>query len=292
MLRIGIVSVLLVLSTLACSFSTNIGIERVDTGPTIVEDIDIDAPESDGAPRFILQIGFGELTIRPGSHEAMVSGTVTYNVDRYPPEVRMQGSSAILQQGDDDDFGGSDITIPDFGDDEVIYEYDLTLGSMPMKLEINAGATETNIDLGGLAIEELVVLQGAAEIFATFSELNQVEMGSMVFNAGAGEMRLEGLANANADQMEFSGGAGEYWLAFDGDLQREMDVTIDAGVGQLTIVVPEGVSAVIEFEGGISDVDISGGWSQSGDTYRLEGEGPTITMQVSMGVGELNLRTQ
>jgi hypothetical protein len=283
---------LLVLSTLACSFSTNIGVERVDTGPTVVEDIDIDAPESDGTARFLLQIGFGEVNIRPGGHEAMVSGTVTYNVDRYPPQVRTEGSTAILQQGDEDDFDGTNITVPDFGDDEVIYDFDLTLGSMPMILEINAGATETDVDLGGLAIEELTMSQGAAEVYLTFSELNQAEMSSMVFNAGAGELRLEGLANANADTMRFSGGAGEYWLSFDGDLQGEMDVTVDAGVGQLTIVVPAGSSAVIEYEGGVSNVDTSGGWSQSGDTFQLEGEGPTITMRVSVGVGELNLRTQ
>lgn len=292
MLRIGFVTGLLVFSTLACSFSTNIGIEDLDTGPTVVEDIDIEAPESDGAPRFSLQIGFGELNIRPGSHDAMVSGTVTYNVDRYPPHVLTEGSTAILRQGDADDFNGPDIVIPNFQGDDPKYEFDLTLGTMPMVLEINAGATDSAIELGGLSIEELIMTQGAAEIDLSFSELNQSVMRKMVFNAGAGDLTLEGLANANAESIEFTGGAGGYWLAFDGDLQRDLDVTIDTGVGQLTIVVPEGVSAVIEFDGGVSDVNTSGSWSHSGDTYTLEGSGPTITMRVSMGVGELNLRTR
>jgi hypothetical protein len=292
MFRTGIVLTMLVLATLACSFSANIGVEDVDTGPTVVEDIDIQAPESDGAPLFMLQIGFGELNIRPGSHDAMVSGAVTYNVDRYPPQVRMEGSTAILQQGDDDDFSGPDITLPRFRDEDVKYEFDLTLGAMPMQLEINAGATDSEIELGGLSIEGLTMSQGAAEINLAFSELNQSVMNTMAINAGAGELTLEGLANANAEVMDFSGGAGEYRISFDGDLQRDMHATIDAGVGQLTIIVPEGVSAVVEFDGGVSDVNIFGGWSQSGDTYTLEGSGPTITLRVSMGVGEFNLRTQ
>lgn len=292
MIRTGMVITLLVLATLACSFSTNIGIEDVDTGPTVVEDIDIEAPESDGAPTFSLEIGFGELRIHPGSQTAMVSGTVTYNVDRYPPHVLSEGSTAILRQGDEDDFSGGDITVPRFSDENVIYEFDLTLGAMPMQLDINAGATDSDIELGGLSLERLNMSQGAAEIYVAFSEPNQAVMGSMIVNAGAGKMTLDGLANANAESMEFSGGAGEYRLSFDGDLQRDLDVSIDAGVGQLTIIVPEGVSAVVEFDGGVSDVSTSGGWSQSGDTYTLEGSGPTITLRVSMGVGEFNLRTQ
>ncbi|MGD8821620.1 MAG: toast rack family protein [Anaerolineales bacterium] len=293
MFRTGIVIILLVLATLACSFSTNIGIENVDTGPTVVEEINIQAPDSDGAPTFSLDIGFGEVSIRPGDQSAMVAGTVTYNVDRYHPRVLTEGSSAILRQGDEDDFGGGgDITIPNFRNDNVIYEFDLTLGSMPMQLDINAGATDSDIDLGGLSIERLTMSQGAGEINAVFSELNQSDMSSLVINAGAGELTLEGLANANAESMRFSGGAGEYWLSFDGDLQRDLDATVDAGVGQLTIIIPDGTSAVVEFDGGVSNVNTSGSWSHSGDTYTLEGSGPTITLRVSMGVGEFNLRTQ
>jgi hypothetical protein len=222
----------------------------------------------------------------------MVSGTVTYNVDRYPPQILTEGATATLRQGEEDDFSGGDITLPRFRDVNVIYEFDLTLSSQPIQLEINAGATDSDIELGGLAIEQMTMSQGAAEINVAFSEMNRSVMRSMVVNAGAGELTLDGLANANAESMEFSGGAGEYRLSFDGDLQRDLDVTVDAGVGQLTIIVPEGVSAVVEFDGGISDVDISGEWSQSGDTYTLEGSGPTIRLQVSMGVGEFNLRTQ
>jgi hypothetical protein len=222
----------------------------------------------------------------------MVSGAVTYNVDRYPPQVLTEGSTAILRQGDEDDFSGGDITLPRFRDENVIYEFDLTLSSQPMQLEINAGATDSEIELGGLSIERMTMSQGAADIEVAFSELNQSVMRSMTVNAGAGEMTLDGLANANAESMDFSGGAGEYRLSFDGDLQRNVDVTVDAGVGQLTIVVPEGVSAVVAFDGGVSDVDISGSWSQSGNSYTLEGSGPTISIAVSLGVGEFNLRTQ
>jgi hypothetical protein len=292
MFRTGIVITALVLATLACSFSTNIGIENVDTGATVIEEINIQAPDSEGAPTFSLEIGFGQLRIRPGNHESMVSGTVTYNVDRYQPQVLTEGSTTILRQSHEDDFGGGDITIPNFRQEDVVYTFDLSLGTAPMQLDINAGATDSDIDLGGLSIERLTMAQGAGEVYAVFSEPNQSVMDSMVINAGAGEMTLDGLANTNAKSLNFSGGAGDYQLSFDGDLQRDMDVTVDAGVGQLTIVVPEGVSAVVEFDGGVSDVRTSGSWSHSGDTYTLEGSGPTITLHVSMGVGEFNLRTQ
>jgi hypothetical protein len=105
-------------------------------------------------------------------------------------------------------------------------------------------------------------------------------------------MELKGLANANFAQMTFTSGAGDYTLSFDGDLQRDARVTIDAGVSTVTIIVPEGVNAQVTFEGGLASVNAEDDWEQNGDLYTLSGSGPTITVTVKMGVGTLNLRNE
>jgi hypothetical protein len=89
--------------------------------------------------------------------------------------------------------------------------------------------------------------------------------------------------------MIFSGGAGNYDLGFDGDLQRDATVTIDSGLSDLTLRIPKGVNVVVTVEGGLSDVNTSSNWSQSGNTYTQKGSGPTLTMIVKLGAGNLTL---
>jgi len=55
------------------------------------------------------------------------------------------------------------------------------------------------------------------------------------------------------------------------------------------IIVPEGVNAVVTVESGISNVSAGSGWSQSGDVYKQDGDGPTLTFIVEMGAGNLTL---
>lgn len=85
---------------------------------------------------------------------------------------------------------------------------------------------------------------------------------------------------------------GDYTLSFDGNLQRDASVTIESGVSTVNIVVPQGVSAQVTFEGGLTSVAPEGGWEKNGDTYKLSSSGPTINIAVKMGMGTLNLKTE
>ena len=53
-----------------------------------------------------------------------------------------------------------------------------------------------------------------------------------------------------------------------------MDVTVDSGMSNVKIIVPKGVSARVLYDGGLSNVDLSGDWEKSGDDYLQEGTGP------------------
>ena len=122
-----------------------------------------------------------------------------------------------------------------------------------------------------------------------FSELNQVEMDTLRYDTGASSVDLRGLANTNAASVIFKGGAGDYRLDFSGDLQRDMDVTVDSGMSNVEIIVPRGVTARVLYDGGLSNVDLSGDWEKSGDDYYQEGTGPRLTINVNIGAGNLSL---
>jgi hypothetical protein len=275
---------ILALVSLSCGLTINLPVDQVTTGPTRTEEISIPAPNAEEVD-LTLSFGAGDFRLEDGAGATLVSGTASYNVDDFKPEIITEGNSVRLESGDLQIEG-----IPSI-DDKIENEWDLELGDQLMNLEINAGAYKGEFDLGGLSLKTVKVSDGAADVRLKFSKPNLVPMESFRYQTGASNVRLTGLANANFASMVFRSGAGDYTLDFSGQLQRDAEVTIESGISQITVVVPEGVSARVNFEGGLSNVETHGGWQKSGDDYILNGSGPTLMIRVDMGAGNLVLRS-
>lgn len=279
-MNMKIISAILVLAlaSMACGFSVDLP-PRLETGPEVKESIKVADPESDET-RLSLNFGAGELKLSSGA-EGLVEGTALYNVEQLKPEVIENGGDIEIKQGD------LDGVLPA---EKMKNRWDLRLGNTPMDLTIEAGAYEGNIELGGLALNNLTVKDGAAHVNLSFSEPNLVEMSRLAYSTGASEVTLTGLANANFDTFEFDSGAGSYTLDFSGELQHDASVRANSGLSELIIVVPDGVNATLTLEGGLTDINTGNGWSQSGSTYSHEGSGPTLTITVNMGAGSVTLK--
>jgi hypothetical protein len=285
-LRIFIPLLMVALATLACSINVDLFETDVKTGPTQIETISVPYLDpSAGTADVTLAFGAGKLNLAPGSDNALIAGSATFNVVDFRPEVSIEGEEIRIEQGNLDLNG-----IPSFSDD-LINEWDLALGNAPMALTINAGAYSGKYELGGLSLQRLEINDGAAEAQVSFSEPNLVEMSLFKYSTGASNITLEGLANANCDQFIFRSGAGAYTLDFSGELTRDIAVTIESGVSSITIIVPEGTSVVLTSNGLLS-VTSTGDWEEDGDTYTVQGDGPTITIEVDMGAGNLILETE
>lgn len=284
MFRKKIIFAVLFLATagLACSININLPSIEVKTGPTVTDEInvsEIDAEDVD----ITLSMGAGELTLNPGAENAVIDGTATYNVEDFKPEIKIEGNKVTIEQGNLNIEG-----IPKF-DKDVENHWDLALGNQLMTLRIKAGAYVGKYDLGGLELQNLYVEDGAADVKLTFSEPNQAEMGILDYQTGASNITLTNLANANFATLVFRSGAGNYVLDFSGELQRDANVKIESGLSSVKIIVPKGTPAKVTFDGGLTNVSISGDWNKSGDTYTQSGEGPALTITVDMGAGNLEL---
>ena len=278
-MNLKLISAILVLAlaSLACGFTVNLP-ERAKAGPEIEESIAVENPGSDET-RLSLEFGAGTLTLSPGAgSENLVEGTVVYNVEDLKPEIQKNGGSIEIKQGDLDG-------IPPL--DEFVNEWNLRLGNTPLDLTLRAGAYEGNLELGGLALKSLTVRDGASNVNLSFREPNQTEMSILRYETGASEVTLTGLANANFSTLTFSGGAGNYTLDFSGELRRDAVATIEAGFGDLSLVIPEDVDTVITVEGTAVNINHSSGWSQDGQKYSQDGSGPALTILVKMSAGNL-----
>jgi len=166
-------------------------------------------------------------------------------------------------------------------------EWDLKLGDTPLDLTVEAGAYEGNLELGGLALKSLTVKDGASHVDLSFAEPNRTEMSVLRYETGASDVKLTGLANANFSTLTFSGGAGNFTLDFSGALQREAVVTVESGLGNLSLIIPEEVDAVVTVEGAAVNINHGSSWAQNGQKYTQSGSGPTLTIVVKMAAGNL-----
>jgi hypothetical protein len=272
-----IISAILVLAlaSIACGFSIDLP-ERQKAGPEVKESITVANPKSDET-RLTLSFGAGKLNVSPGAQN-LVDGTVVYNVKELKPEIQKNGNNIEIKQGDFH-------TLPPF--DDLKNDWDLKVSDTPLDLTVQAGAYEGHLELGGLSLRSLTVKDGASHVEVSFLEPNQTEMALLRYETGASDVKLTGLANANFSTLTFSGGAGNYTLDFSGELQRDATVTVDSGLGNLTLIVPDDTRAVVTVEGAAVNISAGSGWTQNGQKYAQRGPDPSLTILVKMAAGNL-----
>jgi hypothetical protein len=271
----------LLAAALACSPNVTINVPRVTTGPTQTVTVSEPRPSGERATELVIRMGAGRLELAPGG-EGLVDGTIEYNVAEWKPDIVRGDGRLTIEQG-------RDTTISGLPGEDVINDWKLRLGDVPLDLSIEAGAYKGTLALGGLRLESLTVKDGASDADITFDSPNQTGMELLSYGTGASQVELSGLANANFARMEFEGGFGSYTLDFGGTLQRDASVRIESGASSLRVVIPSGTNAVVTVSGGLNNVDTEGEWSQSGDTYTAAGSGPTLTIEVELGAGNLDL---
>jgi len=279
-MNVKIISAILVLAlaSMACGFSIDLP-KQSEPGPEVKESITVAGTGSSGM-RLTISFGAGTLKLSPGAGDALVDGTAVYNFEELKPEIVKENDSVEIKQS-----GFKNL----FNPKDIVNEWDLNLGTMPIDLTINAGAYNGTFELGGLSLTNLTVKDGAANVDLSFSEPNPIEMSILRYETGASDVELTGLANANFSTLMFSGGAGNYTLDFTGDLVRDGIVKVEAGAGDVQLVIPKGVNAKVTVESTLASVNHSSGWTQNGSDYTQDGEGSELTIIVKMAAGNLTI---
>jgi hypothetical protein len=268
----------LALASMACGFSVNLPKES-QPGPEVKESITV-AGNGSEEMHLTLSFGAGTLKLSPGEGSNLVDGTAVYNFEQLKPEIVKDGNNVEIKN---ENFKG--LVNPK----DIVNEWDLKLGKSPIDLTINAGAYNGMYELGGLSLTNLTVKDGAANVDLSFSKPNLVEMSILRYETGASDVKLAGLANANFSTLMFNGGAGSYTLDFSGELTREGVVKIEAGAGDVQLIIPKDVNAKVTVESTLASVNHSSGWTENGSEYTQNGSGPELTIIVKMAAGNLTI---
>lgn len=217
--------------------------------------------------RVDVKMGVGELAIDGGA-SGLMEADFAYNVDTWEPEVSYSVSNGVgrlsVEQPATD--GINSLRIPD-GD--VRYEWELRFNdAVPIDLSIALGAGQNRLNLGDLTLE------------------------SLEMNTGAGE--LDAVIGGSPAALDVNTGVGSVVLDLSGPWNRDMDGTIQGGVGELTLRLPGDVGVRVNVQGGLGSVTATG-LSRDGDAYvnDLYGDADVnLTIDVQGGVGEINLTVE
>ena len=259
----------------------------IGLGPT--QEVTINEPLGSAAVTdVVLGMGAGKLTVQPGA-DGLASGLISYNVPAWKPVVTRTDSSLTIKQG-------STKGLPGVGSD-IVNDWNLKLGSPPLRLTVTAGAYEGSYDLGGLSLQKLSIKDGASKSNVTFSAPNLSQMESLTYDTGASSVTMTGLGDANFKKLDFKGGAGSFTLDFSGQLRTSGAANITAGVGTVHIIVPSATAAKVQVKGALSSVTHEGAWVITNKTYATPAagggqQGKLLTITVDMSVGSLTLTTE
>jgi hypothetical protein len=175
--------------------------------------INVDYPDG-GSPFLRLSVGACRLNGVGGEGGAWVSGTYHDPTHSLPAEIIQEGDSVKITQKQR--WGVI------LGWLSGAPEFDLAFGkARPYRMLLESGASELDLDLGGVPLNGLEVRHGAGKIEIDFSEPNPQEMSMLSLGTGAGSVVVKNIANANMAEMALEGGAASYTLDFGGKLQRQ-----------------------------------------------------------------------
>lgn len=250
---------LIIVALVALVATSCIGRVRVGDLQTDTETVELGGAES---ARVELSMGAGQLNLSGGASDLM-NAEFSYNVADWQPEVSYatEGNEGVLtvsQPGMEEDFG-----IPD---DDVENRWEISLADdVPLELQVQLGAGDSNMELASLNLQSLHMGTGAGDV----------------------ELNLGGTLS----DLDVEMGAGQVELNLSEEWQQDLDAVIRGGVGRLSLLLPSSSGVRVEVEQGIGNVNTSN-LQQDGNTYVNDAYGEaetTLNIRVEGGVGEIVL---
>lgn len=253
-----------------------------------VTPISISFPDADDL-HLRITVGACHLRIRSEEGENWVTGTYSDPSGALPVRVSQDEGTARIDQR------------PSVGRVLGLFRQgtptlELRLGKKsPYSLIIESGAGDSDCDLGGLPLDRLTLRQGAVTSTVYWSSPNPRSMTMLELAAGAADVTMRNLANARAGVMSLQGGAASYSFDFGGQPDRDAEVRINTGMSIVTVLVPDTIAAKISSESFLGRMDVSDGFMTRGGGYwtpaAVKGETPVFRIQLSVGLGDIRLRT-
>jgi len=251
-----------------------------------------DDEHQDGSGKVKVYFGGGIMNLHKyrdssAAEPFLTEGIATYSDDRFEPTIEYNDKGVVITSGHPDRW--KEISNFPFTKDYV-NEWDLSLGSGPLKFSAVTGAGKISMDFGGLSLTSIKLQLGASETMVDFSEPMLNDLKKFHIDGGAMKLVVTNLCNSRADEIDLNLGAGDFVLDFRGDLTRNLRVSLNGGAARYQILVPGSRYCSITKPGLLVGMSVGENWRVSGENYIHEGDGPKIIIESRIGLGSLELK--
>lgn len=218
--------------------------------------------------RATLEFGAGQLRLAPASTGQLYRMQLRYDAERYTPVQQYEPRTGILRLGLES-VGKSGVRVS--SRNQLAQTIDVGFSAtVPLALTANLGASDAELDLGGLTLTEFTLRSGATRGTVDFSAPTRGTCRSATFSVGATEITVLHLANAACGEVRIDGGVGRASLDFGGQWRRNARVVIELAMGSVTLRIPRGTGVRLVTERFLSPIDAEG-LEKQGKTWTTPG---------------------
>jgi len=167
--------------------------------------------------------------------------------------------------------------------------------AVPISFDVQLGVGKGDFDLSGLQVKDFNLSTGASDVTLAFDEPNKSSIENISIESGLSKFDGRNLGNARFKRFRFQGGVGAYTLDFGGDVNSEVDVDIEVGLGVLTLYVPSAVGAKVLYEKSWgSRLDCAQDFSSNNDneyvSENYQSAAGKMNIRIDAGLGSVKIR--
>jgi hypothetical protein len=251
--------------------------------------------------KVVLTSSFGSLVISKGVPEKiLIAEAVSKRGD--PPRMMVDYSIrnrvgymdvTLGEEAEEKDDNRTSFTFSSLGEGGKWYMH--FSDAIPISFDVKLGLGKGDFDLSGLQVKDFNLSTGASDVTLSFDENNPTTIENMNIESGVSKFVARNLGNANIKRFRFQGGVGSYLLDFSGNIEKEVDVEVEIGLGALTIIIPEEVGVRLMYEETwVSRLDCDADFhSTSDNVYTSDnlGTAPTrMNIRIDSGLGSVKIR--
>jgi hypothetical protein len=233
----------------------------------------------------------GHFRLTPGRAGELYRMELRYDEDKFTPVRAYDPATGELRLGLEG--RGGHITYDGDHQGRTAPSLDLVLApDVPLTLDVDLGAAQADVELGGLALRDLTYKTGASTTEVRFSRPNPIACGSLAFKAGAAAFEGLELGNANCRHISFEGGVGTVTLDFTGDWRTDATADLHVAVGKLRLRLPRDLGVELTLDRFLASFDQTGftkrGDAYYSDNYRTAPHHLTLSVESAFGGVEVS----
>jgi hypothetical protein len=203
-----------------------------------------------------LDYAAGNIRIAPGRPGELYRMDLSYDEDRFVPLSDYDAVSGSVVLGLR---AAGDAGVRVVSRDQLAQTAAVAFSPRPdLVLDLNFGAVDADVELGGLKITSLALQTGASRTVVRFSHPNLSRCRRADFSAGAAEFSVLGLGNSRCDEIGFEGGVGKVTLDFSGAWTSSTKVQVKLAMGELNLRLPRKAGVRIAVDKFLSSFEPAG----------------------------------